>query len=79
MSLQEQTLRGEKTQIIEEHLYTCANTCLLGDYMPAKNITLKVNSELYERYREHCKKEGWVVSRQFEKLMENHLGEEDSE
>ena len=73
MSLQEQTLRGEKTQIIEEHLYTCVNTCLLGDYMPTKNITLKVDSELYGRYRDHCKKEGWVVSRQFEKLMETHL------
>jgi hypothetical protein len=41
--------------------------------MVTKNITLKVNAELYDKYREHCKKEGWVVSRQFEKLMENHL------
>lgn len=45
-----------------------------GDYnMGTKNITLKVNSELYDKYREHCKKEGWVISRQFEKLMESHL------
>ena len=53
-----------------------------GDYnMGTKNITLKVNSELYDKYREHCKKEGWVVSRQFEKLMELHLldNKEDSE
>ena len=41
--------------------------------MASKNITLKVDSELYDKYREHCKKEGWVVSRQFEKLMECDL------
>ena len=42
--------------------------------MTTKNITLKVNSDLYDRYRALCKKEGWIVSRQFEKLMEDHLG-----
>jgi len=41
--------------------------------MKTKNITLKVNSELYDQYRELCKKEGWVVSRQFEKLMESDI------
>lgn len=41
--------------------------------METKNITLKVNSDLYDKYRELCKKEGWVVSRQFEKLMEQDL------
>ena len=47
-----------------------------GDFtMATKNITLKVDTELYDKYREHCKKEGWVVSRQFEKLMESHLKE----
>ena len=39
----------------------------------SKNITLKVNSKLYDEYRELCKKEGWIVSRQFEKLMEEEL------
>jgi hypothetical protein len=39
----------------------------------SKNITLKVNSKLYDEYRELCKKEGWIVSRQFEKLMEGEL------
>lgn len=38
-----------------------------------KNITLKVNSKLYDEYRELCKQEGWIVSRQFEKLMEEEL------
>ena len=42
-------------------------------YMSSKNITLKVSTELYEKYRDLCKKEGWIVSRQFEKLMEREL------
>ena len=39
----------------------------------SKNITLKVNSKLYDEYRALCKKEGWIVSRQFEKCMEAEL------
>lgn len=46
---------------------------LVGGVMKTKNITLKVNSELYDTYREICKKEGWIVSRQFEKCMELEL------
>ena len=38
-----------------------------------KNITLKVKAELYDKYREICKKEGWIVSRQFEKFIEEDL------
>ena len=41
--------------------------------MKSKNITLKVNSKLYDTYRAICKKEGWIVSRQFEKCMESEL------
>ena len=41
--------------------------------MITKNITLKVNAELYDKFREICKKEGWIVSRQFEKCMEAEL------
>ena len=44
-----------------------------GARMESKNITLKVNSKLYDTYREICKKEGWIVSRQFEKCMEEEL------
>ena len=39
----------------------------------SKNITLKVNTKLYDEYRALCKKEGWIVSRQFEKCMEAEL------
>jgi len=44
--------------------------------MESKNITLKVNSELYDKYRELCKKKGLIVSRQFEICMEEHLKRE---
>lgn len=37
------------------------------------NITLKVDSRLYKRYRIYTKREGLIVSRQFEKLMEKEL------
>jgi hypothetical protein len=43
--------------------------------MGTKNITLKVNSELYEKYKKFCKKEGWIMSRRFEKLMALELKE----
>ena len=56
---------------------TFINMCSYLHYlvggMTTKNITLKVNAELYDKYRELCKKEGWIVSRQFEKCMEADL------
>lgn len=45
----------------------------------SKNITLKVNKELYDKYRAHCKKRGWIVSRQVEIMMENQLNDEQNE
>jgi len=41
--------------------------------MGAKNVTLRVNSETYEHYRNYCKKEGLLVSRQFEIMMEKQM------
>lgn len=41
--------------------------------MADKNITLKVNSETYDKYRELCKKKGYVVSRQIEIFMEEQV------
>ena len=38
-----------------------------------RNVTLMVDGELYDKYRELCQREGWLVSRQFEKLMEEHV------
>ncbi len=45
----------------------------MGD--DSKNITLKVDSETYDKYREYCKKKGLIVSRQFEIMMEDQLKE----
>ena len=45
--------------------------------MESKNITLRVNSELYDKYRDLCKKKGLLVSRQVEIMMEEQLEEVD--
>jgi len=41
--------------------------------MESKNITLRVNSNLYDKYREFCKKKGLLISRQVEIMMEEQL------
>ena len=43
--------------------------------MESKNITLRVNSELYDRYRNFCKEKGLLVSRQVEIMMEKQMKE----
>jgi hypothetical protein len=43
--------------------------------MESKNITLRVNSEVYDMYRVFCKKKGLLVSRQVEIMMEEQLKE----
>jgi len=48
----------------------------VGGNLRSKNITLRVNSELYDTYREFCKKQGLLVSRQVEIMMEKQLKEE---
>ena len=42
--------------------------------MSSKNVTLNVDEDLYNKYREFCKKKGWIISRQFEIMMEEQLG-----
>ncbi len=42
--------------------------------MPSKNVTLNVDEELYDKYRKFCKKKGWIISRQFEIMMEEQMG-----
>jgi len=44
--------------------------------MESKNITLRVNSEVYEQYKEYCKKKGLLISRQVEIMMEEQLRKE---
>jgi len=43
--------------------------------MKSKNITLRVNSDLYDKYRNFCKKKGLLISRQVEIMMEEQLKE----
>ncbi len=38
-----------------------------------KNVTLYLNSDLYEKYVEYCRKEGLALSRQIEKFIEKEL------
>lgn len=44
--------------------------------MTSQNVTLKVNSELYDAFRSYCKKNDLLVSRQFEIMMEEKIGPE---
>ena len=44
--------------------------------MQSKNITLRVNSKLYDEYKELCKKKGLLISRQFEIMIEEQLKRE---
>jgi len=41
--------------------------------MTSKNITLKVDENLYLAYKELCKKKGLIISRQFEIFAEEEL------
>ena len=45
----------------------------MGDDIEKKNVTLHLNSKLYNEYSEYCKKEGVVLSRQIEKFIEKEL------
>jgi len=47
--------------------------------MESKNITLRVKSDLYEKYKKLCKKKGLLISRQFEIMMEEQLKKEGRE
>lgn len=38
-----------------------------------KNVTLHLNSKVYEEYAEYCKYEGIILSRQIEKFIESEL------
>ena len=40
-----------------------------------KNITLSVDESTYDKYREFCKKKGWLISRQVEIMMEGQMKE----
>ena len=45
----------------------------MGEENEKKNVTLHLNSKLYDDYSEYCKKEGIVLSRQIEKFIEKEI------
>jgi len=38
-----------------------------------KNVTLYLNTNLYDDYVDFCKREGYALSRRIEKFIENEL------
>ena len=38
-----------------------------------KTVALSIEEQVYNKYKEHCGKEGIVLSRQVEKFMEKEL------
>ncbi|MDG6224097.1 MAG: hypothetical protein QCI82_01125 [Candidatus Thermoplasmatota archaeon] len=45
--------------------------------MPSKNVTLRFDENLYNKYRDYCKRKGWLISRQFEIMMEEQMKEDE--
>jgi hypothetical protein len=41
--------------------------------MPSKNVTLKIDSKVYDELEKFCKEEGITVSKQVEKFMIDEL------
>ncbi len=41
--------------------------------MPNKRITLSVDAEIYEKYKEYCNKKGLIISKQIENFMRDEL------
>ncbi len=44
-----------------------------GLKMVSKNVTLKIDSKVYDEYRRFCKEEGIIVSKQIEKFIKEEL------
>ena len=41
--------------------------------MASKNVTLKIDSKVYEEYRKFCREKGLIVSKQFENFIKQEL------
>ena len=63
--------------IVNRYIYKYLNIFVIYKEMISKNITLRVESEIYRKYKEYCKKKGLIVSRQVEIMMEEKLKEEE--
>jgi len=47
--------------------------------MPSKNVTLKIDSKVYDEYRKYCKDKGLIVSKQFENFIKGELRKNNKE
>jgi len=41
--------------------------------MANKRITLSVDAEIYEKYKEYCNKKGLIISKQIENFMREEM------
>ena len=57
----------DKGKLDHQKTGLCGFEC---DKMPLKNVTLNVNEDSYNNYQGFCKKKGWIMSRQFEIMIE---------
>ena len=44
-----------------------------------KRVTLSINSEIYDKYREYCEEQGIILSKQVEKFIKDKLEEIENE
>ena len=44
--------------------------------MAKKRVTLFVDSEIYDKFKEQCYKKGWIVSKQFQNYIEKEVKKE---
>mgnify|MGYP000450983694 FL=1 len=44
-----------------------------GVKMKKKRVTLFVDSEIYEKYKQYCERNGLILSKRFEIFMEDEL------
>jgi len=44
-----------------------------GVKMASKNVTLKIDSKVYDEYRKFCKEKGLIISKQFENFIKEEL------
>lgn len=42
-----------------------------------KRVTLYINSGIYKKYKNHCNKNGWIISKQFQRFIEDELKKEE--
>jgi hypothetical protein len=65
-----------KVYIVAPFDYICEHLGCKMEENQKKNVTLYLNSILYDKYVKFCKREGFALSRQIEKFIEGELNNE---